>query len=168
MLRPSQLLHKCWTEAVPVLKSLRCKYETVPLGALGYFRCRLYPRSTEMYTHIEACSPVHIQPSGCFIIGKGDQKQKENGPCLVQPSYHTLLIPDWDAFSNKGFPSPAKIPLHISITCYWIFFHLALRRYNKSWVYRTRGEGIVCILIPSYCNSIIHLLFEHYCTKTAV
>lgn len=52
-----------WTETGPVLKSSCCNCETVPLGALGYVGCRLSPRSTEMYMHIEACSPLHIQPS---------------------------------------------------------------------------------------------------------
>lgn len=84
-----------------------------------------YLHVSQRCTHIKARSPVHINPVVFRILlwyREGEQKQKANGPCLVQPSNHSPLTPDWDAFSNKGFPSPAQIPMHISIICYWIFF----------------------------------------------
>lgn len=107
---------------------------------------------------------------GCFGIGKDDEKQKENKWSLPGPTIPSYISHPWlrCLFQQEILFSCPK-----SSACFYYlllagFVLLVLRRYNKSWGYRTHGEGIVRISIPSYCNSITHLSFDHYCPKTAV
>lgn len=124
------------SEAASVMKSYHCKYETVPLSALGFqiistFHGDVHPHQSPLIcTH----TAQHIGSCSYFATGKSDQVQKENGPCLVQPSYHTPLSPE--------MPFPSSCPNRIPFSCpnasadfYYLlldFFLLALRRYNKS------------------------------------
>lgn len=46
--------------SILVLNSLRCRYESAPTCAVGYFRCRLSASSTQSYIQTEVC--LLVQP----------------------------------------------------------------------------------------------------------
>lgn len=152
--------------SILVLKSLRCRYESAPTCAVGYFRCRLSASSTQSYIQTEVCLLVQPDSTQDPALLQGKVNGSGGQTALVQPGCCiTQLSPELSV--PKGSLHLPKFLCTFLIPVTGIFL-LAFRRYNKSWAYRTHREGILQNVIPSCCSSIIHLPFGHHWTQTIV
>lgn len=103
----------------------------------------------EMYIHIKTHSPVPIQPTiqDPTVALLQVREIKSRRKMVLAISCHTPL--------SLEMPFPTRnsllLPKHLCrflLSAIRFFFLLALRRYNKSWVYMINGEGLIHTLIP--------------------